>query len=208
MEEGDKNEEKKGASYMGDAVLALLEKIAAKLGVESTPEEPPAPSEGPAEMAAKAPAAPGPKVDYAAKGEIAALKARLDAKDKDENLKAKAEKVADELASYNLGPAIQDELFAIAKKDGEGAMVAFAAAVKKHGSKEPPTTFTGELNAAEGTALPPEVLSYSQQGPEAVEKATASYREYQAMGSRVSHIKVADWIRTAMDSDAGKPLSL
>lgn len=141
----------------------------------------------------------------ALKGEVAALKAKLDSQDREVDLRAKVKTAMRELAVYNLGAGVEEELFAIAKVQGEGAIKVYSDAIKKHAPKEPPKHFTGDF-AGQNDVYPAEVLSYSANGPGAVEKAASHWQSWKSLGNRVSHIKLGDWIKDQMNVENGVPI--
>lgn len=133
----------------------------------------------------------------ALKGEMAALTAKLAAKEAEEAIYKKADGLAAELAVYGVK---RDDILAVIKQDPANAdklMAAFSAAVKAHGVKDPAPRFGDDVTVS-NEAYPAEVLAYSN--PEKVRQAAKLWQDWKAVKAHGCGTPLKAWLENLMES--------
>lgn len=183
------------AKSMADAmspVLALLAKIAAKLGVDledgevaGDPETPPAetaPSEAPSLAMSEL------------RGQVVALTRKIEAQERTARLDATERRLRD----AGFGDAEVKVYRDTVRKSGEAAGAGFVEGCLRVGgvaaAREPSSWLaSGEANARGASPdMPAEVLAYADRGPEAFERAKRCAKNHKLTGSSIS---LADYLR-------------
>lgn len=101
-------------------------------------------------------------------GELAGLKAKLEAFERAKTHDSLYSTLATELEGYALGPTWRTDLKSKVEKDGEAAARAYVAGVKTSAPKLPPTSVADATPVSQES---PEVAKYAARGPEVLAKA-------------------------------------
>ncbi len=187
----DEDEELEGDDMgkLGSAIALLTEQMGKLLKIAGVQDTAPAPTQGgtPGVQAASLAAAlTGGNADAVARAKSDAERdAKIALLERQGTMREQAKKWAAELVAYNLGADIEQKLYDMAMdvKRGEAACVAYVEATKKVGTPMPPRS--SAFLPASGTGgstlegqMPQEVLAYSKDGPEAVQKALVAYASW------------------------------
>ena len=202
-EEEDEDKDEKAADP-GSAILALLTKIADKLGVameEDDDDEDEDEAEAPPTQDAAAPVeVDQPSVDHEAAGAQVAMAARLQALEEKLSESERQRRVdghATKLAGRGYNADAVREFRSIADKHGEQAALSFAKGLDQLGPSEPPRTWAGEVRGEEPE--PAEVAAYATKGPEQLEKARSLWQSWQRTSPGVG---LGEYLTINMDPSA------
>jgi hypothetical protein len=201
-----------------DKLLLLITAMAAKMGigVDEKAAMPKGPAEQPKGDETRDPLALNPA--YAAKAlpmasfdpsewmqmkaKMAAYDARFAAVDADTNAKGAVEKALADLKGFNVTDKMRTEMIEAAKL-GEKPLAMYVSTIKTYGIKDPPKDPLAGGLAFSKDPYPAEVLAYQSKGEAVLAKAVEGWQGYKAMGDRVAHIKLEDWLKINVAANDG-----
>lgn len=208
-----------------DKLMALLTAIAGKMGIGPDDTQGAMPK-GPAEQArgdetrdplamnyaapkavkavATLPTASFDPAEFMAiKAKMALYDARFESIDKQGTIKKQVDAAVTELKGYNLTDKMVADMNEAAAL-GEKPLAMYVSTIKTLGVKDPPKDPMGMLLAKAGReSYPAEVMAYQAQGEEALARAGEEWATYKALGERVAHVKLADFLKVNVAAKSG-----
>lgn len=220
----DENQDTNKKGGFMEKLLLLMTAIAAKMGIGVSdanampkgPAEQPKGDETKDPMAlalAQAKVAPtsalpvasfDPSEWAAMKAKMAVYDARFAAVDADGKAKTDVEKALADLKGFNVTDTMRSEMLEAAKL-GDKPLAMYVSTIKTYGIKDPPKDpLTTGLAGMSRDPYPAEVLAYQAQGEAVLAKAVENWQSYKSLGNRVSHVKLADWLKVNVAAGAGE----